>query len=501
MNTTSLRALSGLIWTSSGTIIEVVLRIAALVTLARLLSPTEFGIFAAAALVVEFVELLSGFGIGLSLIQHPNLTAAHTGTAFTATALSGCFFASLLWSLAPGIAHLFRMDGMSPVLRVLGLALPLSAISLVANSLLLKELRFRQSVITELSSFLSYAAVSIALALSGWEIWSLVAAYLAQKVVRITVLLSIQPHPIRPQLQIRAFKELVYFGGGVSAGYFCEYFAQQGDKLIVGRCLGASALGFYERSSNLLARLVTLFVRIWGKVLLVAMAKVQNERRDLAILYRHSVACNALVLLPLSAIFCQIAPELIGFMLGPEWTRSVVPFKILSLGMFFTAGYKISATVAHATGAIYSDAWRKAVYCALIMAGAGIGQWWGTAGVAWGVLGVLSVNYLLSAQLGLALTAMSWSSFLRAHWPGVRLTAIFSGEIQVVIMFARSLGLPYFAVVFAALLAVAATSLLMLRIVPGFFLGREGLDVFRKVVEHIPEKNRWIIGRFPCPHR
>ncbi len=73
----------------------------------------------------------------------------------------------------------------------------------------------------------------------------------------------------------------------------------------------------------------------------------------------------------------------------------VVPFQILALGMFFRTSYKLSDTIARATGAVYDRAWRQAVFAIAIAVGSLIGQLWGLPGVVLGVIAGVATNYFL----------------------------------------------------------------------------------------------------------
>ena len=68
----------------------------------------------------------------------------------------------------------------------------------------------------------------------------------------------------------------------------------------------------------------------------------------------------------------------------------VVPFRILALGMLFRTSYKMSDSLARATGSVYRRAWRQGIYAALVFGGAWVGQFWGVAGVAYGIFGLFS---------------------------------------------------------------------------------------------------------------
>src|SRR3990172_3681802 len=131
------RTLRGFFWTSTGTGIQVLLRVAILAVMARLLTPSDFGLVAAASVLVSFSEIFSGFGMVPVMVQRPTLEVRHVRTGFTLSLLLGVLLAGLTWLLAPAIAGFFRMNELTPVLRVMVLVFPFHSASIISGSLFL----------------------------------------------------------------------------------------------------------------------------------------------------------------------------------------------------------------------------------------------------------------------------------------------------------------------------------------------------------------------------
>jgi PST family polysaccharide transporter len=151
---------------------------------------------------------------------------------------------------------------------------------------------------------------------------------------------------------------------------------------IVGRWLGAEALGFYSLSSQLMTAPAVIFGQILDRVLFPTMALVQQEPARLARAYRSGVAACALFALPSGVIVAIVAPELVLVLLGRGWEGVVVPLQILALGMIFRTSSKLSDSGVRATGAVYARAWRQGVFVVAVVVGALVGQIWGVEGVA-----------------------------------------------------------------------------------------------------------------------
>jgi len=483
------RTVSGMFWLLSGSGVQAILRIAVIVVMARLLTPADFGLVAGALVFIDFVEVFSDMGLGLVIVQCPDLKEKHVRTGFTLSALLGLLFAAGIWLAAPGISALFRMEGMTTILRVMSLVFPIDSLSLVASALLQRDLKFRTLAGISVAAYvIGYGIVGVTFALLGFGVWALVSAYLAQTLIVSLALLIIRPHPKRPLFDRAVLKEMTYMGAGFSAAQVCNYVALKGDNAIVGRWLGAGALGIYTRAYGLMTMSVTIFGSAFDRVLFASLSKIQRERERLTLAFRRGVALIALLILPTSAVAFILAPELIHILLGPKWVEVVAPFQILAVGMLFRTSYKVSASVSRATGAVYHAAWRQAVYALTVVVGALVGQFWGVPGVALGVLFALAIFFLLMAQLSIKLTSITWRDYFAAHLPAALLTIMIGSESWAVSSALRGIG----ALPVVVLLATASVSLItfiiLLRLSPKLVLGEDGMWALCRIAERVPAR-------------
>src|SRR5947209_9612161 len=137
------RTLGGLFWLFLGTGSQAVLQVLVLAVLSRLLAPADFGLVAAALAVVGFSTIFSQLGIGPAVVQRLDLKPAHLRMGFTLSLLLGFLLAALAWVFAPAIADCFRLPRLIPILRAVSLVFSLQGMSVVAESLLQRDLQFR----------------------------------------------------------------------------------------------------------------------------------------------------------------------------------------------------------------------------------------------------------------------------------------------------------------------------------------------------------------------
>ena len=477
------QTVSGLLWTFYGKGAYALLQMVILAILARLVSPTDFGVVSAALIVIGLSTIMSQVGLAPALVQRSHLERRHIDSAFLVSLLLGLGLGAVIWLGAPLAARFFRIDGVTPVLRALGWLFPLQGLATVAESLVQRDLRFRWLANVDVISYgAGYGAVGIPAALLGWGVWALVAGQLAHNAFKTAILLYGRPPHLRGRLDLGALRDLMYFSGGFTIARVANQVAQQGDYLVVGRFLGATQLGYYGRAYNLMSAPAAGIGTVLDAVLFPVMARVQHEARRLAAAYRRGIALITLVVLPPSVVLVLLAPEVVHVVLGPRWTPMVVPFQILGAGMLFRTGAKLGDSLTRATGAVYRRAWRQIVYAGMVVGGAVAGQHWGITGVAWFVLGALAINFLLMAQLSLSEAAMPWSRLWAAQLPAVLLALATAPPVWGLAAALRRWGAPPLVTLALGGALMTGSALMLALALPRTFLGPDGqwmLDTLR----------------------
>lgn len=422
-NSLSRKTFSGLLWLSSGALAAILCRFPITIILSRLLSPGDFGLIAAAAIVLGIGDLLGSVGLGPALVRRPDLRDEHLMAAFTISCglgvvLSGATFLASSWLEAA-----FDLPGLGALLRVLCFVSAIRALSVVAESLLRRELRFKAIALAELAAYLlAYGAVAMPLAALGFGVTALVSGMLAEATLRTSILCLVRPHPVRPSGWSGA-RELARDSLGFTASQIFSYVALRVDNVIVGRFLGASALGLYTRAYGLMTLPVSLAGSVLNRVLLGPLAQLQQDPERLRNVFCRGVALLSLILLPASALLMVLARETIAVLLGDRWLAAGLPLAILAPAMYLRTAYKISGTLADATGNAHRNARLQLGYAVLVALGAGLGARAGIEGVAGGVALAILVQFLLLSRLALQICGLRWRDFARLHARGLVLAA------------------------------------------------------------------------------
>jgi PST family polysaccharide transporter len=477
------RALSGFVWMITGSGIQVILKITVLGVLSRLISPDDFGLISIAIIAVEFSKMFTHMGVGPAIVQRKILEDRHINTGFTLSLLTGLLFAVALILCAPALSRFFHMDKLIPILKTTALIFLVDSFTLIGQALMQRNMKFKLITTIEFISYaVGYGGVGILLGYFGWGVWALVMANLSQAFLNALIVNILQPFSKKLGFEYKAFKELLLFGGGMTLARIANYLAVQGDNLVVGRMMGAGALGIYGRAYQFMAMPAGLFGNSLDRVLFPAMAKIQDNKTKLGKAYLTGTSLIALISISVSIQLIFLAPEIIQFLLGSKWNAVVLPFQVLACSLVFRMNYKMSDSLARATGAVYRRAWRQLIYALLVIAGSYFGHFFGLYGVAVGVAFALVMNFLLMSHLSIQLTEINWFDIIKAHWNGIKLGVVTGISTYLLVMICRNyLNSTMLTIIFTVGGSLAFVGFIIWQ-VPTYFIRNDEMILLKKPV-------------------
>ncbi len=418
-NSLSNKALNGVFWMTSGVGSQQALQLLILAVLARLLTPEDFGMITAAMVVLSISNLFVEIGFGPAIIQREELNGLHIQSAYTLSAILGLIFFGLMQVFAPQIEIMFDIAGLEQVVRVMSIAFIWQGFGVVSEGVLSRTFRFKNLAFIRITSyFIGYGIIAVIMALIGFGHWSLVAAAITQSMINAILLVISVKHNLRFKLHKQSVKDMLFLGGGFSLSRIINYFALQGDKLIVGRYLGAEQLGIYGKAYELMVFPTKLYDQIVSKVALSSLSKIQHEPERMAKAFRKAMNLTALLGLPMTVFITILGPDIILLLFGDQWTGMIEPFYLLAVGIFFKLAYRVSSSVILAKGYVYVFALTQLLYAILVILGTYFSVPYGLVGVCSAILIATIINYLFLTIIALYFTRLRVGEFLRAHFTG-----------------------------------------------------------------------------------
>ncbi len=478
-------------WVGGGQLIKMMVSVVSVAILARLLTLEDYGIFAAAMIFIAIVQsgMVQG-GFPTAIIQRQDLHPLHVRNAFAGMLILHVLAAALIWFGADAIAAFFDMPPLTDIMRALCVTILLNPFLALSLALLKRRKRFRFITITELfTTSLASTAVAIALAWAGYGVWALVIASIVSSVSNTAVVYgAVRFNPI-PVITSH-MRDLLKLSMGMSLVGVLTIFSAQAAKFVIGRALGADALGLFNRAN----RLIDFPMRLLGspQVLFPVMADLNDDKARMARGYLRSIGLCSLAAAPLTVLIFHAADSLVALLLGSQWVAAVDPTAILSLTLVLMLGTRVATVVFKALGTVRALIVRQSLFALLIVAGSIIGSRWGLEGVCVAVLIAYVLSYALAVHLVSRLLDVGWLRFARANLPGLVLALPVLGVLILGDRFVWS-DVP---AIFRFPIEAAATGAVIYGacfVKPAWFLGPDGIWLVRELRKRAPGPLRRIV--------
>ena len=179
---------SGLAWTFSERMAAQGVSTIVSIILARLLTPEHYGIIAIVTIFITVCDAFVSGGLGTTLVRMPKVTVQDYSTAFAINLIVSMVLYAILYLCAPMIANFYNMPILVNVVRVMGLRLPIAAISSIQQAYVQRRMAFRRFFFATLSGSLCSAVIGIALAYRGAGVWALVAQNMSNVSINVVTL-------------------------------------------------------------------------------------------------------------------------------------------------------------------------------------------------------------------------------------------------------------------------------------------------------------------------
>jgi len=398
------RTLSGLKWRGATQALGQVFQFGVSIVIARLLSPDDLGLMGMIVVVTGFAATIADLGLGNSIIQQQGVSDRQLQTVFWLVLGLGAVLCVLFALTVPWVAHLYHEPQLGPVTDAVATTFVIVALAVVPNALLEKGLDFRARFQIEAAAIAVSGSVAVAMALAGEGIWSLVAQLITAALARTTTAYVYSSWRPRMVFDGGSIKELLVFGRSM-VGFNCVvYWAQNFDKLMVGRTLGAAALGVYRLADQLMRMPLTNVTNITTSVMFPALSSLGDDIATLRRVYLRANRMIALLTFPLMLGLGVLSEPAILTIYGEKWRGAIAVVEVLCLAGMAQSVYN-TATWIFLSRKRPDILFRLGVLSAVVrIAGVLIGMNWGVLGIALaytagGFVGVMLPTWIAAGQL------------------------------------------------------------------------------------------------------
>ena len=331
------RALKGISWVGLFRVSTRIVSLAKTALLARILSPSQFGVYGIALLVLSFLETITETGINVVLVQEKEDIENHIDSAWIVSIARGIIISLFLMILAPFIADFFNTPNSRTLIYLISLVPFLRGFINPAIVKLQKELRFGLEFWYRFSIFMLDALVAVTMSFvmrsSIGVIFGLIAGVILELFLSHII---VKPSP-RIFFDKYYLNKILHSGKWITISGIFSYLYQNVDDIIVGKILGIVSLGFYQISYTLSAIPTTEVSDVFSRVTFPVYAKISEDRIRLKRAFLKTTLAIFVLSFPICLIFFLFPKEIILLILGDRWTDAWPVFKVLSVLGFIRA--------------------------------------------------------------------------------------------------------------------------------------------------------------------
>lgn len=328
--------ISGTIWTAAENVVFTLLGITQLAVTSRILSSTDFGIYAIAIFFTGLGTIAFSMGLGPALVQKKGDIKGYLDVAWSTNLLVATLATIILEILIYPICTYYyhNQEGILPSMVIM-LSVIFSAGQNPAIVYYQKEIKLRKYFyIRTFPKIVSFVLV-ICSVFFFESYWGLIIALLSEYLLRCIYSFYIYPYKVKFSLDKRKFIELYKFGGWLQLKNITSWLAGNVDVAIVGNVLGTTSLGLYNRAQTIATYPRTFVTGVIDNVAFPLYSKITEEKNRIDHILLQIQNTIMLLLSLMCIVVVLFAKQLVVLVLGSSWVDLVVPFKIIFISYAF----------------------------------------------------------------------------------------------------------------------------------------------------------------------
>ena len=304
--------------------------------LARLLTPSEYGIMAILTIFIAVSNSIVDSGFSNALIRKTDAKQVDYNTVFLFNLVVSGLLYVVLFFAAPSISVFFKEPLLVEVMRVIGWVLVINALAIIPRTLFVKEVNFKTQTKVSLIASISSGVVGISMALAGMGVWSLVGQQLSRQLLNTLFLwIYCKWRPVW-EFSIQSFKELFGFGSKLLLSGLLDTVFKEIYSLVIGRCYTSAQLGQYTRANQFNQIFSSNLTTVIQRVSYPVLSSIQDEPERLREAYRKVIKSTMLISFACMLGLAAVAKPLIILLIGEKWLPAVGFLQIICFsGMLY----------------------------------------------------------------------------------------------------------------------------------------------------------------------
>ena len=398
-------AIRGSAVTLMGQLARFGVQLVALVALARLLSPQDFGLVAMVTVITGVAFILGDAGLSMAALQSRELTHQQRSNLFWLNLGIGTALGAFVFVLALPIAQFYDEPDLVPITHAIACVFPLSGFGAQFRAHVTRQLRFTVVAGVDAAAQVIGLAAALVVALVGLGYWAIVAQQLVVAFVAVVgFVVSARWWPTRPR-KGSDMSGLLGFGVNTTLTQLLNYASVSVPSVLLGAAWGPTVLGYYNRANALFTMPMAQLAAPITRVVIPVLSATSDPLQRAEFLARAQKFISYF-LVGIFAALATFADPLVPLVLGDDWRPAVPVLRVLAIGGVFQALAYVYYW-AFVSSARVGTQLAVMLPARLAMIGlAFLGVQWGAVGVAGAVTAGLLLIWLVNSTIGMRLIGL-----------------------------------------------------------------------------------------------
>lgn len=318
--------------------------------LARLLSPTEYGLIGIVTIFITVFNAIIDSGFSSAVVRKKNVSNDDLNTMFITNLILSVVMFLILFFAAPAIAHFFARPELVSLTRVMDVVLIINALSITQNTVLTKRIDFKTKTKASIISALFSGAIGIGMAVADMGVWALVGQQISKQLINTFLLWIFNKWWPSFKFSIHSFRYMWGFGWKILVSGLIDNVWNELYQVVVGKCYSPATLGQYSKSKEY-ANIFSISINsIVGRVTYPVLAEIQDDKERLISAYRRIIKTTMFITVVCLISMGAVSEPLIYCLIGPQWkmaatflpliclNRSLYPLHSINLNMLKVQG-------------------------------------------------------------------------------------------------------------------------------------------------------------------
>lgn len=321
----------GIYWTFFNQMVNNSLQFIVGVIMARILSPSDYGITALPAVFLAIAATFVDSGFANALIRKPDVTERDLSTSFYYSIAVGILCYVIMFVVAPFIATFYNEDILTILIRITAITFLIAPLNTPQNVILQRKLDFKSLANISIVTKILGSIVGIALAYMGYGLWSLVAMNLVSTLTQAILMWTVVKWIPREKWSKESFKYLWGFGNKLLGSSLLHTLYMNITPILVGKFYSPSNLGVYNRAQSYALLPSQQFNSVVQSVTYPVLSQKVNDDEALGRYYRTMIKATAFVIFPLMFLMIALAKPLIIILVTEKWIDAVILLQLICL--------------------------------------------------------------------------------------------------------------------------------------------------------------------------